>query len=535
MRVALPRSAPRLIVAALLFRSVFFWLDSAGAQGSLDDDLSTPRRALAVFVEASNRGEWDRALQVLDVPTHASAERQKRSKLLALQLDYVLSRRLALDLDHFSDQIDGELADGTDTEQIAALSLNGRSVPVLLSRLDNPRRWVFSRGTLARVPALYEQYGPGLLEARMPVRLRAEVLGLALWQWLGLGIAIIAAWFIGYLGVALAGLLTSRLVVGTKGLWDQRLLRELRLPTQLLIGLLVFLPLAHLLALPATAWAASMRAVRVLGIAALCWLALRTVSLISRTVELRALSEDRSSAVSGFSMRGVRTRVRVLQRVISWVLVLGTAALLLMQVESVRAVGVSLLASAGVAGVVLGLAAQRTLGSLLAGIQLSISQPIRIGDEVRVEGEFGVIEEITLTYVVVKIWDERRLIVPIMHFLEHPFQNWTKVTSELHGTVLLYAHFTLPVDALRSVVDELLANSKAWDGRTKVVQVTNLAENGLEARVLVSASNGGTLFALRCELREALAGWLASFDGGRHLPRPRLVCPCSDAAPASAS
>jgi small-conductance mechanosensitive channel len=171
------------------------------------------------------------------------------------------------------------------------------------------------------------------------------------------------------------------------------------------------------------------------------------------------------------------------------------------------------------AGIVLGLAAQRTLGSLLAGIQISISQPIRIGDEVIVEGEFGVIEEITLTYVVVKVWDERRMIVPIMRFLEQPFQNWTKVSPELHGTVMLYTNFTLPVDELRRELDRQLEANEAWDGRTKTVAVTDLQENAMVIRVLVSAANAGTLFGLRCQLREGLTAWLTSFEGGRHLPR----------------
>jgi small-conductance mechanosensitive channel len=513
----------RLVLAALLLLSFTLRTHPALAQAGFKEDLSTPRRALAVFAEASNRGDWDRAVQVLDVPAQASAERRKQAQVVAEQLDYVLSRRLALDLDRFSDQVAGNPTDGVDTEQVAALSAQGRNMLILLTRLENPPRWVFSRGTLARVPELYEQYGPGLLEARMPVRLRVELWGLALWQWLGLVAAILVALAVGYVFVAIARVFTNRLVARNKALWDQEMLRELRRPALALVALVIFVPLARLLALPASTWASAMSTVKVLGIVALCWMALRTINLFSRTVELRALSVDRSSTLSGFSMRGVRTRVRVLRRVVSWVLVLGTAALLLMQVEAVRAVGVSLLASAGVAGIVLGLAAQRTLGSLLAGIQLSISQPIRIGDDVRVEGESGVIEEITLTYVVVKLWDERRLVVPIMRFLEQPFQNMTMVSPELHGTVMLYANFTLPMTELRAEVDKLLATNNAWDRRTINVQVTNLTEHALEVRVLVSAGNGSQLFSLRCELREALVAWLATFEGGRHLPQRVLV------------
>jgi small-conductance mechanosensitive channel len=193
-----------------------------------------------------------------------------------------------------------------------------------------------------------------------------------------------------------------------------------------------------------------------------------------------------------------------------------------MQFEAMRSLGVSLLASAGVAGLVLGLAAQRTLGSVFAGIQLSITQPIRIGDEVVIEGEFGTIEEITLTYVVLRVWDERRLIVPMNRFFEQPFQNWTKVGSELHGTVMLYADYGFPVDLLRAELERLLTGNPRWDGRTQKVHVTDAKEKTLEVRVLVSAANAGKLFDLRAELREKLVTWLTALEGGRYLPKTRI-------------
>jgi small-conductance mechanosensitive channel len=507
----------RALTAALLVLGLE--TNSAHAQqAAFNEDLTTPRRALAVFVEGSGRNDWDRALQVLDVSPQASAERRKRAEPLARQLEYVLSRRLALDLDRFSDQVAGDPADGADTEQVATLPINGRNFSVLLTRLENPTRWVFSRGTLARVPELYAELGPGPLETRMPASLRVEWLALARWQWLGLTGALVAAWIAGRVGIVLSRVLVKRLTSRSQSLWDEHLVRALHAPGQLLIGLIALVPLARLLALPASVWEALASALKVLGIVALSWMAIRTVNLVSRTVELRALSRELQSGHSGSSVRGVQTRVRILRRVISWLLLVCGGALLLMQLEAVRSVGISLLASAGVAGIVLGLAAQRTLGSLLAGIQLSISQPIRIGDDVLVEGEVGAIEEITLTYVVVRLWDERRLIVPITRFLEQPFQNWTKVSSDLHGTVMLYANFTLPISELRREVDRQLARSKTWDGRTKAVHVTDLREHVLEARVLVSARNAGLLFELRAELREALISWLSTFEAGQHLP-----------------
>ena len=360
------------------------------------------------------------------------------------------------------------------------------------------------------------------LAAWMPPELRGKVLGLAGWQWIGLALALglaaatarVAVWAIHALG--------ARLAARTSPLWDDELVRELKAPGRLLITVLVFLPLAHALALPAAYRTLALRGASTLGIVALAWIAIRVVGLVSSVVERRAVGREHSATYAPPSVRGVQTQVRVLRRVVSVALAVCAGAIALMQFDTVRSIGVSLLASAGVAGIVLGLAAQRTLGSLLAGIQLSITQPIRIGDEVVVEGEFGTIEEITLTYIVIKVWDERRLIVPMNRFFEQPFQNWTKVATHLHGAVMLHADFALPVDALRAEVERLVSEDPRWDGRTKAVHVTDARERTIEVRVLVSAATGGQLFELRAALREKLTAWLVTLDGGRYLPRTRV-------------
>jgi small-conductance mechanosensitive channel len=496
----------------------------AGAQSdSAEDDLSTPRRALSTFLDAANRNDWQRANQVLNVPRNASAARAARAKELAEQLDYVLTRNLALSLDDISDESAGRSEDGKDTERIASVDLRGRSIPLVLTHVQSPpERWVFSAGTLARIPELYQAHGPSPLEARMPAELQREALGLARWQWLGLLLAVGLSLAVGQLLVFAGHALGTRIAARTQVLWDDELFRELRAPSRLLITVLAFLPLAHVLDLPMTYRVICLRVAGTLGILAVAWIAIRVVALVSNMVERRALGPDHSSTFAPPAARGVQTQVRVLRRVVSVALAVCAGAFVLMQFETVRSIGVSLLASAGVAGVVLGIAAQRTLGSLLAGIQLSITQPIRIGDEVVVEGEFGTIEEITLTYIVVKVWDERRLIVPMNRFFDQPFQNWTKVSTRLHGTVMLYADFGLPVDALRAEVDRLITSDTRWDGRTKAVHVTDARERTLEVRVLVSAANGGSLFELRAAMRERLAAWLVEYEGGRYLPRTRV-------------
>jgi small-conductance mechanosensitive channel len=181
--------------------------------------------------------------------------------------------------------------------------------------------------------------------------------------------------------------------------------------------------------------------------------------------------------------------------------------------EPVRQLGASVLASAGVIGIIVGFAAQRTIANLFAGFQLALTQPIRIDDVVIVENEWGRIEEITLTYVVVRIWDLRRLIVPLSYFIERPFQNWTRAQADLLGTVFLYTDYTIPVDTVREELNRIVGQSKNWDGKVCGLQVTNATERTLELRALASAADSSRAWDLRCEIREKLV-----FFVQRHYP-----------------
>jgi small-conductance mechanosensitive channel len=220
--------------------------------------------------------------------------------------------------------------------------------------------------------------------------------------------------------------------------------------------------------------------------------------------------------------RAVRTQVTVLRKVAVATIVLFSFAAMLMVFDQVRQIGATILASAGLAGVVLGFAAQRSLGMLLAGFQIALTQPIRIDDSVIVEGEFGNIEEITLTYVVVKLWDERRLIVPITYFLDKPFQNWTRTSVQLLATVELWVDYDFPIEALREKLTSVLNASKLWDKRLNVMQVTDVHEHTVQVRALISAADAGKAFDLRCEVREALLKFLQQ-KHPESLPRFRLI------------
>ncbi|HEY8617329.1 mechanosensitive ion channel family protein [Phenylobacterium sp.] len=216
------------------------------------------------------------------------------------------------------------------------------------------------------------------------------------------------------------------------------------------------------------------------------------------------------------------TQVRILRRAVTVLVVLVSAGLALMTISGVRQWGVSLLAAGGAASLLVGLALQPLLSNLFAGIQVAVTQPIRIDDAVIVENEFGNIEEITTTYVVVRLWDERRMVVPLTHFLQKPFQNWTRESSQLLGTAMLYVDYAMPVEPVRRKLEEIVRASAHWDGRVAAVQVTDLRERTMEIRCLVSAEASGPLFDLRCEVREKLIAWLQA-EHPWALPRDRQV------------
>ncbi|HKK78956.1 MAG TPA: mechanosensitive ion channel domain-containing protein [Phaeodactylibacter sp.] len=227
------------------------------------------------------------------------------------------------------------------------------------------------------------------------------------------------------------------------------------------------------------------------------------------------------------SERKIITQFAYIKRVVSAIVVIVAIAFILLQFDAVRELGTGLLTSAGVAGIIVGLAAQKSIANLLAGFQLAFTQPIRIDDVVIVENEWGRIEEITLTYVIVRIWDERRLVVPLNYFNEKPFQNWTRASSELLAYVYLYADYRLPVQALREELDRLLEDEPLWDERVKNVQVTNADRSTLEVRALMSARNASDAWDLRCKVREQLIAFIQE-NYPESLPRTRVELPAGD-------
>jgi small-conductance mechanosensitive channel len=284
----------------------------------------------------------------------------------------------------------------------------------------------------------------------------------------------------------------------------------------LLFPLLAIVLTSPLLKLPEALQGPLRHLLSLVLIAAVAWLLAATILGLRDII----LSRYDITARDNLKARAVYTQINVLVKIILVVIGIITVASMLMTFEKIRQVGVSILASAGIVGVIAGFAAQRSLATLFAGIQIAITQPIRLDDVVIVEGEWGRVEEITLTYVVVRIWDLRRLVVPITYFLEKPFQNWTRVSAELLGTVFPYTDYAVPVEAVRKELLRILQASEYWDGTVWGVQMTNATERTVELRALMSAADASIAWNLRCEVREKLIDFIRT-DYPGSLPRLR--------------
>lgn len=246
------------------------------------------------------------------------------------------------------------------------------------------------------------------------------------------------------------------------------------------------------------------------------WTAILTINSIAETIQYRR----RIDVEDNLDARRIHTQIQILRRALLITIFLLTSGAILMTFPEVQTFGVSLFASAGIAGLIMGFAARPILSNLIAGVQIALTQPIRIDDVVIVEGEWGWIEEITSTYVVIRIWDLRRLIIPLSHFIEKPFQNWTRESASIIGTVTWHLDYTAPIDRMRVKLKELLRDHSLWDKEVANIQVIGAEQSTIIVRALVSAKNSSQAWDLRCDIREQMLTWLQE-EHPMALPRLR--------------
>jgi small-conductance mechanosensitive channel len=323
------------------------------------------------------------------------------------------------------------------------------------------------------------------------------------WGWTTAALLLVGAGIIALLLHAVIVALVRR-GLGERQPFFRTALRATTGPTRLALVLI-----ALAIALPATSLSADTQAYlgRLIALATICLLGWAAATVLHIAADLYLL-RFRVDVADNLLARKHVTQIRVLVRVLDVVIALATIGFALMTFDAVRQFGVTLFASAGVAGIIAGLASRPVLSNFIAGVQIAVSQPIRIDDAVIVENEWGNVEEITFSYVVVRLWDWRRMVVPLSYFIEKPFQNWTRTGGELIGTVFLYVDPSAPVQIIREKLAEIAAESKLWNGKVVNLQVSDCTETAMQLRALVSANTAPAVWDLRCEIREKIIEFL---------------------------
>ena len=518
----IPRPLHRSILPLLL--PVGLAIAPATVQAQTPDvapDRSSPRRAVDHFLGLYAAERFEDAAGSLNLEAMGVARRRKAGPDLARRLGFVLSQRMLFDPEELP--VVPTVEDGARPavrEIICRIALGEGEVPITMERRrrGGQTTWRFDPATVRLIPALYRAHGPGTLGQLLPEEYsRQSLLGLEVWQWIGLPLAFLLTGLFSFVFIRIGEAITRRAVEKTSIEWDNRLFRVVRLPMRTLSSLAVLLVLLRLLRLPGFWGGAIDSALKVGLVMAGAWLLLRTANFLLYTLQhqlLRGITDDRRA-------RGVRTQIVVLRRVAFFLVVLIGLALALTQFKAVRTLGVSLLASAGLAGVILSFAAQKSLSSLLAGIQLALTQPLRIDDKILIHGEVGTVEEINLTFLVIRVWDQRRLVVPISQVLDQPFQNWSLAETEQMGDVTLQVDPTAPIDRIRAETERLIQDNPNWNQNFWNFQVTDAGERTITVRALMTA-HPDKLWDLRCEVREQLIAYLQRLDDGKYLPRLRI-------------
>jgi len=496
-----------------------------------DLDRTTPRRVVEAFLQASGKADFDRAAYLLDLRRLPKNQQATEGPELARKLRYVLDRALPLDPLDYSDEPTGNPADGLLKEQLGEIALSSKRVKISLQLVPisaGDAVWVVSRNTVKTIPELYEAYGPSWIAEQLPDWAHHRpAFGLAIWQLIAVGGVLVTATLGGFLVASMLLWLGGRIAKNTETEWDDAIIGKSRGPLRAFAALLLARLLSDHLGLAAEGLATLERVLGTVAMVTAGWFITRIVHGVTDVIAARHAKLHTDPTLA----HGTVTRIRAVRQVVNAVILVVTVSLALTQFEVVRKVGLSLLAAGSIVGVIVGFAAQKSLANLLAGLQISMAQPLQIGDRVRIAGELGWIEEISLTYVVLKTIDLRRLVLPITDIVEKPFENWTKTSSQMFGDVLLHADYRVPVELVRQRATELCQSDEDWDGELVELLVVEATDKSVVLRLRVSAADAAKAWALRCRLRERLVDYLQKLEDGRFLPVVRAeIEPHHDAA-----
>jgi small-conductance mechanosensitive channel len=493
--------------------------------------LRTPQATLEHLILSSRKGDYATAAHALNFNLLPERIQRQEAALLVEKLHYVINKRVSISWDELPDRADGQInlaGAGRDaiagkpqrTIKFGELSLGDRPVALSLQRVRVGERapvWVVSPSTVENIEPLYAKFGPTWLDRNIPDWADRRLLGISLWKVAGSVLLAIVCYFL----FVLLRLLIRRILRQSDTQWASDLSDYVGTPVALAVAVFVFyIGMNEALSI-AGGWSPYLYALLlIVVVGAVTWLVMRVIDYV-----MERLTDTQVGDISdeeNMESRRTLTTISVARRVITFIVIVVGIGVVAGQFPALQNLGVSLLASAGLATIIIGIAAQPTLGNIVAGLQIAITKPARIGDSVILEDEYGTIEDIRFTYLVVQTWDERRLIVPLKHFITNPFENWSMNDPHLIKPIVLYADFKTDVDRVREKFIELIEDHEAYDGEGEpTVQVIGSTEQAMMIRCLCSAKDASTAWTLHCDLREAMIAYLAGLDDGKRLPRER--------------
>ena len=495
--------------------------------------LQTPQATVEHFLQACREEQFLKAAYALNLNLIDESLQVLRAADLAQKFYQVLEKKLWINWEDLPDRPDGQVEIGAPNDpligvprrslKLGSIELDGRDITIRLQRIKLPKAepvWVFSAATVENIDPLHEQYGPSTLQQHLPAWAKQKAPAhIPLWQWL----ALILFASLSALTACLVYRLVRRVLNNTQCPLLAQIGAEGLLPITVIAGLAMFSLLnTMLVTLTGPAIKLLNSLLIILIVAAFTWLGIRLIRQLSVYFDERYA--DRLEHYKDDQARRALTYIAVARRVLIFIALLVGLGIVLSQLNMLKTLGISLLASAGLVSVIAGVAAHNVLANIMAGIQIAITRPASIGDSIFFEQQWGFVEEITYTYITIRTWDQRRVVVPLKYFLSHPFENWSMRDARLIKPIYLYLDYQTDVQAIRDKFEQLLQDSEEWDEKNPpTVQVTDLKEETMEIRVLCSAKNPSLAWDLHCRLREQLIHYVQGLEDGRYLPKRRII------------
>ncbi len=495
-------------------------------------NLRTPQAALEHFILKARSGKYDEAMYALNLNLLPQNVTKEEAAILAEKLYFVINQRVSIDWDGLSDRPDGQIDISTSTNKAIAgkprrsvvfgeVELGERDIIMRVQRVrykEYGALWLISANTVENIEPLYEVYGPRKLDKMMPEWSRVHFLGFQVWKFFGIIILLFIAWFFG----KLVTYLLRKILRKSKRPWIKSIADKLARPAGILFGTLFFyILLDNLISLSGGFASIVYTSLIILIIVSITWFITSFVDYLMTYIaenKIGDVSEEENEEA-----RKMLTYISVARRIVTFLVVIIGGYIIISQFRALEKVGISLLASAGVATVILGIAAQNTLGNIIAGLQIAITKPVRIGDTVIIEEDWGHVEEIGFTYMVVRTWDLRRLVVPLKFVISEVFENWSMTSSHQIRPIFLYADYRVDVSKIRAEFEKMLEAEEDWDeDNPAVVEVVDMTEESVKIRALCSAKDAKTTWQLHCTLREKLISYICQLEDGVYLSRTRV-------------